>query len=336
MNGLLRITPKGIYCARGDFYIDPWAPVDKAVITHAHSDHARWGSSYYLAHHHAAPILKLRLGTFINLETIPYNESVFINGVKITLFPAGHILGSAQVRVEHGGEVWVASGDYKTEDDGVCAPFEPVRCHHFITESTFGLPCYRWEPQQKIFDRIHQWWHHNRSSQKISVLFGYSLGKAQRIIENLDSSIGSIFTHTAIHNTQKAFRDYGVDVRIYPQWTPDISKGNLAGSLILAPPSAFDSPWMKRFTPYATGVCSGWMQLRGLQRRRNADAGFALSDHADWPGLLDAIKSTGAQKVYVTHGYQSIFARYLQESGIDAEEISTAFGEEETTEEATA
>jgi putative mRNA 3-end processing factor len=328
MSPLLTFTDKGIYCRAGDFYIDPWSGVDYAVITHAHSDHARYGSRHYLSHRDSAPILRLRLGPDISLQTVDYHQSLDINGVKVTLYPAGHIIGSAQVRVEYKGEVWVASGDYKTEDDGISTAFEPVRCHSFITESTFGLPVYRWKKQSAIFDNINQWWRKNQEAGKTSILFGYSLGKAQRILEHLDKSVGNIYAHTAVYNAQKAFLDFGLPLYPVKQWTYDVPKDT--GAMIVAPPSAAHSPWLKRFEPYATGVCSGWMQVRGRQRRGNADAGFALSDHADWPGLLDAIKSTGAEKVYVTHGYQSVFSRYLNEIGIESEEVVTQYGDDES------
>jgi putative mRNA 3-end processing factor len=328
MSQLLTFTDKGIFCSIGGFYIDPWVGVDFAVITHAHSDHSRWGSRHYLAHRDSEPILRLRLGQDINLQTTQYHQDININGVKVTFYPAGHIIGSSQIRVEYKGEVWVASGDYKTEDDGISTAFEPVHCHNFITESTFGLPIYRWKKQADIFNSINQWWRKNQDKGKTSILFGYSLGKAQRILQYLDKEQGNIYAHTAVYNAQKAFCDFGLPIYPVRQWTYDIPKDTKA--MIVAPPSAAHSPWLKRFEPYATGICSGWMQVRGLQRRANADAGFALSDHADWPGLLDAIKATGAEKVYVTHGYQSIFSRYLNEIGIESQEVITQYGDDET------
>lgn len=326
MERLLRFTNKGIYCQQGDFYIDPWKPVERALITHAHSDHARWGSRHYLAHRQSSAILKLRLGADINLQTINFNEAIFINGVKISFHPAGHIIGSAQIRVEYNGEVWVFSGDYKTENDGISGAFEPVKCHTFITESTFGLPVYQWQNQQQLFDGINAWWAKNKTAGKNSILFCYSLGKAQRVLQYLNKEIGQIYAHAAVYNTQKALIDAGEDLYPVEHWTHAKSKEQ--GIMIVAPPSAQDTPWVKRFTPIVTGVCSGWMLVRGAQRRRNADAGFALSDHAGWQGLLQAVKATGAQKVFVTHGYQSTFARYLNEIGIEAEEVKTEYGDE--------
>jgi putative mRNA 3-end processing factor len=328
MSQLLRFTDKGIYCPAGDFYIDPWRGVDRAVITHAHSDHARWGSKYYLAHKNSEPILRLRLGRDIELETLDYGQEISINGVKVTLFPAGHMIGSAQVRVEYNGEIWVVSGDYKTENDGVSTAFEPVRCHVFITESTFGLPVYRWKKQETIFQNINDWWLKNRANGKTSLLFCYSVGKAQRVIQHLDKSIGKIAAHAAIYNAQRAYIEYGLPLYNIQHWIDSKTKDE--GMLIVAPPSSQGSPWLKRFNPFALGVCSGWMQVRGAQRRSNADAGFALSDHADWEGLLGSIKATGAEKVYVTHGYQSVFSRYLNELGIESQEVVTEYGDENT------
>ena len=326
MPPLLRFTDKGIYCPTGDFYIDPWRGVNKAVITHAHSDHARWGSKHYLAHKDSASILRLRLGADINLETIDYNQTIFMNGVQVSLHPAGHIIGSAQVRVEYLGEVWVVSGDYKLENDHTCPPFVPVPCNTFISESTFGLPVYRWKTQSHIFNDINRWWAHNKAQNKTSVLLAYSLGKAQRVLHGLDKSIGSIYAHTATYNVQQALINAGIPLYHAKQWTPTVRKGE--ASMIVAPSSALNSPWLNRFEPYAVGVCSGWMQVRGAQRRQNADAGFALSDHADWSGLLTAVKATGASKVFVTHGYQSVFSRYLNELGIESEEVITEYGNE--------
>ena len=325
---LLRFTDKGIYCAKGDFYIDPWRGVDRAVLTHAHSDHARWGSKHYLAHTLSAPILKLRLGD-INLQTVGYNEPLFINGVKISFHPAGHIIGSAQIRVESEGEVWVVSGDYKIENDGISGVFEPVPCHTFISESTFGLPVYRWQKQEEIFADINKWWAHNRENGKHSILVGYSLGKAQRILAHVDKSIGPIVAHTAIYNTQQAFINAGVPLYNVKRWTADLKKEELKGGLIVTPSTGSESGWLKRFEPYSIGVCSGWMKVRGSKRRQNADSGFALSDHADWDGLLQAVKDTGCQKAYITHGYQSVFSRYLNEIGIASEEVLTEYGSDE-------
>jgi putative mRNA 3-end processing factor len=325
---LIEFTDKGLYCPRGEFYIDPWKPVDKAVITHAHSDHARWGSKHYLCQHFTKPLLQLRLGDN-DYESLGWNEPVRMNGVEVSFHPAGHIIGSAQVRVEYKGEVWVFTGDYKTEDDGISTPYEPVQCDVFITESTFALPIYKWKPQQQVFDRMKRWIADNHSAGKTSVFIAYSLGKAQRILAPLAETGIPVFAHGAVYNVHQALVNSGWNLPEIKRITPETSKEELKGCIVIAPSGAEGSPWIRRFSPYAVGICSGWMQVRGNTRRKNADAGFALSDHADWEGLLQAVKATGAQKVYTTHGFQSAFSRYLTEHGIESAEVKTAYGNDE-------
>lgn len=328
---LIEFTDKGLYCGPGDFYIDPWRPVHRAVITHAHSDHAKAGSKQYLCHHLTKPLLQLRLGEHV-FQGVEWNETVWMNGVKVSLHPAGHIIGSSQVRIEHNGEVWVVSGDYKTEDDGISGAFEPVKCHTFISESTFGLPIYHWKPQQQLFSEMQQWVGANQAEGVTSVIVAYSLGKAQRVLKAIAETTDRIFVHGAVWNVHQTLLQMGIALPAVTRVTPDLPKENYRGSVVIAPPSADDTPWMKRFTPYETGICSGWMQVRGNVRRRNADAGFALSDHADWNGLLSAIKATGAEKVFVTHGFQAALSRYLNEQGIEAAEVKTEYGNDENEE----
>ena len=326
---LISFTDRGLFCSQGNFYIDPWKPVDRAVITHGHSDHASFGHKYYLCHHYTKPILQLRLGDN-NYESIGWGEAVTMNGVKVSLHPAGHIIGSSQIRVEYNGEVWVVSGDYKTEDDGLSGKFEPIKCNTFITESTFGLPIYKWKPQQQIFENIINWISKNKEDGKTSVLLAYSLGKAQRVLQNIKETTQTIFAHGAIYNTQQTLINTGFNLPEVVRITPETPKELLKGTVVVAPPSADGTPWMKKFHPYSVGVCSGWMQVRGNARRRNVDAGFALSDHADWDGLLQSVKATGAEKVFVTHGFQSAFSRYLNEEGIAiAAEVKTEYGNED-------
>lgn len=328
MAQVIEFTDKGLYCPAGRFYIDPWKPVDRAIITHAHSDHARPGSNAYLCHHDTTPLLQLRLGDNA-YQSIGWNEPIDMHGVKVSLHPAGHIIGSSQVRVEHQDEVWVISGDYKLENDGISGSFEPVPCDVFVTESTFGLPIYNWKPQETIYNDIRNWIHGNQLAGKTSVLIAYSLGKAQRVLQAVAPLTGNIFVHGAIYNTHQALVKAGWQLPEVIRVTPELPKEAYKGQVVIAPPSADGSSWMRRFAPFSVGICSGWMQVRGHQRRRNADAGFALSDHADWNGLLEAVKATGASKVFVTHGFQSVFSRYLNEQGIAAAEIKTEFGAEE-------
>jgi putative mRNA 3-end processing factor len=326
---LVELTKCGLYCKQADMYIDPWKSVSKALITHAHSDHARWGMGLYIAHEHCAPILKSRLGEGIVTQTLKYNEVLRVNGVAISFHPAGHVPGSAQIRLEYQGEVLVVSGDYKTEADGLSPAFEPVRCHTFITESTFGLPVFRWRPQYEVFNQIHQWWAKNREEGTTSVLQAYSLGKAQRILHHLNPEVGPIFVHTAVHNINEVIRSFNPAFSNYRRWTAEVSADELRGAMIVAPPGAVSTPWANRFRPFSMGVASGWMSLRGARRWQAADRGFVLSDHADWNGLIESIKLTGAEKILVTHGYTSVFVRWLREHGWEAHELETQFKGEE-------
>lgn len=324
---LLTFRPEGIYCALGDFYIDPWRPVPRALITHGHADHARGGMGAYLSTDIAAPVLHHRLGD-IPLETMRYGETRDINGVTVSFHPAGHVPGSAQIRVAHKGTVWVVSGDYKVENDGLSTPFEPVPCQHFITESTFGLPVFRWQSQADVADELNAWWQACADTGKIAMLGAYSLGKAQRLMRMLDGA-GPILTHGAIEGTNTVMRAQGIALPDTIPVTADTKGKDHPGALVIAPPSALTATWAKRFGPRETGFASGWMAIRGIRRRRAGDRGFVISDHADWPGLLQAIKDTGADNIYVTHGYTDIFSRYLTEQGYNAQIVQTEFGEDD-------
>ena len=326
---LIIARPEGLYCPPGDFYIDPWRPVDRAVITHGHGDHAHRGNGHYLATRVGAGILKRRLGDDINLDVLEYGETIDHHGVRLSLHPAGHVLGSAQVRLEYRGEVWVASGDYKLENDGTCAPFEHVRCHTFVTESTFGLPIYRWQPQSEIFDDINRWWQQNTDAGRASLLYCYSFGKAQRILAGLDPSIGPILAHGAVLPLTDVYRAAGVRLPEIHYAGTFADKAALRRAIVLAPPSSAGTTWLRRFGEISDAFASGWMQLRGTRRRRGVDRGFALSDHADWPGLQKAITETGAERVFVTHGSTSVMVRWLREQGLDAQEFATEYGDEE-------
>jgi putative mRNA 3-end processing factor len=331
---LIVLRPEGLYCPAGDFYIDPWRPVDRAVITHAHADHARSGHAAYWAHADAAGVMRARLGN-INLHTSAYGEPLDVFGVKLSLHPAGHVLGSAQVRVEHQGQVWVASGDYKVAPDPSCPPFEPVKCHCFITESTFGLPIYRWQSDAQVFADIHRWWQANAQAGRSSVLCCYSFGKAQRLLSGLDESVGPLLLHGAIEPINAAYRAAGVRLA-NTQLLADVSeRASLARALVLCPPASATSAWAKRLVQPSVAFASGWMSLRGARRRGGYDQGFALSDHADWPGLQAAIDATGCSRVIVTHGYEAVMVRHLQERGLQAGSFATEYGQD-ALEEATA
>lgn len=330
---LFSLTASGLYCQAGDFYIDPWEPVDRAVITHAHGDHARWGSRHYLAAREGERVLRTRLGAAANISTLDFAERTTINGVQLSLHPAGHILGSAQVRVEHRGEVWVISGDYKTDPDPTCTPFEAVRCHTFVTESTFGLPIYRWCAQREVFSQIREWWSRNAAAARTSIIFAYALGKSQRVLAGLvDTHVGPIFTHGAVEKLVRDYRDAGIALPPTAH-AASLPRGHdFAGSLVIAPPSAAGSTWLRRFGETSTAYASGWMQVRGSRRRRGMDRGFVLSDHVDWPALLSTIDATGAERVWVTHGYREPVVRWLTERGLDATSVASRWEGEEAAE----
>jgi putative mRNA 3-end processing factor len=331
---LLELTPAGLYCSRGDFYIDPWRPVGRAVITHAHSDHARSGSARYLCAADGSHVLRLRLGAGAVVDGVAYGEQTTLNGVHVSLHPAGHILGSAQVRIEYQGQVCVASGDYKLHADPTCRPFEPLRCHTFISESTFGLPVFRWPQPARVVVEMHRWWRANKEAGKASVLYVYSLGKAQRVLAALDPSVGPLYTHGAVERFCLAYCAAGVPL---PPTRPvaAMEKGTRwGGAMILAPPSAHGTPWLRRFGDFSTAVASGWMRVRGIRRRRAIDRGFVFSDHADWDGLLETIRATGAEAIWVSHGYTASLVRYLREQGYDAQRLETEFRGESLDEEA--
>lgn len=325
MNSFIKITNCGIRCVPGDFYIDPWKPVDVALITHGHSDHSRWGHKQYICVEESKGIICGRLGNDIKVQTLKYGEQIKIKDVKVSFHPAGHILGSAQIRIEYKGEVIVFSGDYKIEPDKTCAQFEPVKCNTFVTESTFGLPIYQWEDSQKTYDSINSWWRENRETGKASVIFGYALGKAQRILSGLDSSIGPIYTHGSVENMTEIYRKSSVELPPTIQANSIDKKTDWSSSIIIAPPSANGTPWMRKFGNLSTAFVSGWMMIRGARRRRAVDRGFVLSDHADWDGLIKAIKETGAENVWVTHGYTNIFSRFLTEQGYNAKPLQTQY-----------
>ena len=315
---LLEFREGGFYCPAGDFWIDPWTPVERAVVTHAHGDHALPGSKAYLTARSGLGVLQARVGSDAAVEAWEYGETVHVGDVAVSLHPAGHILGSAQVRLEHRGEVWVVSGDYKLERDPTCAPFEPLRCHTFVTESTFGLPIFRWPEPARVIASIEAWWRGNREANKASVLFAYPLGKAQRILATISGTDGTIYTHGSVERMNALYRNAGVSLAETRPVAEAPAKADWQTALILAPPDAIGSTWMRRFGNYSTAFASGWMRIRGTRRRRALDRGFVMSDHADWPGLLEAIAATGAESVCVTHGYRAPLVRWLNEQGVPA------------------
>jgi putative mRNA 3-end processing factor len=335
---LLQPTEAGLYCPAGDFHIDPWLPVPRAVITHAHADHLRWGCDHYLVAEPSLTIARARLEPDASVQAVPYGAELTLGGVRVSLHPAGHILGSAQVRMEHRGEVWVVSGDYQRAPNPTCAPFEPLRAHTFVTESTFGLPVFRWPPERAVFAAINAWWQANAAAGRASLLYGYALGKAQHLLAGVDAAIGPIYTHGAVERLNDLYRAAGISLpATLPVSAVPARAGSWRGALIMAPPSAHGSPWTRRFGEASTAFASGWMRIRGTRRRRAIDRGFVLSDHADWSSLLETIADTCAERVWVTHGYNATLARLLQERGLDAAAIATQFaGERDDTADAQA
>lgn len=325
MADVLTFTDSGIYCPAGDFHIDPWRPVPRALITHGHADHARPGMGHYLATRSAAPVMQYRLGEEAQIETIGYGETRRIGSATVSFHPAGHVPGSAQIRVEVKGEVWVASGDYKVVDDGLSEPFEPVPCHAFISESTFGLPVFGWTAQDVLAGQVNDWWAANAAAGRASIIGAYALGKAQRLMRTVDPAQGPILTATAVENITEVLRAQGIDLPATVRITDDVSAKTHPGALIIATPGSTTHGWVRRFPGAATAFASGWMALRGVRRRRGTERGFVVSDHADWAGLNTAIRATGAEKVFVTHGYTGPFQRYLSEQGYDAHVVSTEY-----------
>lgn len=323
----LVVRPEGLYCESGDFYIDPRGRVSRALVTHAHSDHARPGHACYMVSQSCLPLLKLRLGSDITAEGIPFGEKRKIGDAVVSFHPAGHILGSSQIRVEVGGRTWVVSGDYKPQPDQTSEPFELVPCDVFVSECTFGLPVYRWEPEEVIHRQVNHWWRENAEAGRPSMLFAYSLGKAQRVLAGLDPSIGPIFAHGAVHPFLPVYQESGVSLPKVKK--PNEGEGDWAGSMIVAPPAVEDAGWTRRFKGASRAFASGWMAVRGARRQRNLDRGFVLSDHADWNGLLEVIEATGAELVKLTHGDGGPLARYLQERGVQASMLEGAFGRTE-------
>lgn len=322
---LVVANDNGLYCPAGDFYVDPWQAVKRAVITHAHGDHARWGSERYLTANAGCQILQVRLGPEAIVDGVEYGEQVSLGPVRLSLHPAGHILGSAQVRIEHRGQVCVVSGDYKTVPDLTAAPFEPVRCHHFISECTFGLPIYRWPTEAEVFAQIHDWWRAEQIEGRTCILLAYALGKAQRVLAGLDPSIGPLLGHGAVMRLLPAYRYQRVQLPEIAHASIQQAKATRGRALVIAPPSAAGSPWVKSFGAVSLAMASGWMQVRGTRRRKGLDRGFILSDHADWQGLNEAIVGTGAERVWLTHGSTGPMSRWLKEHGLDAGTISTQF-----------
>jgi putative mRNA 3-end processing factor len=326
---LLRETADGLYCAAGDFYIDPWNPVRRAVVTHAHGDHARAGPSAYLCAEPSVPLLRARFGTAVVIQGIRYGESITLGDVRVSLHPAGHILGSAQVRIEGSDGVWVISGDYKRVPDPTCAAFEAVPCDTFITESTFALPIFRWDTTQMVIDEVMEWWAENRDAGRASLLFCYTLGKAQRLLAELAGATDRrVLVHGSIASIVDLYRAAGIRMLETTTLVERARGSSCAGELVLAPLHARGTPWMRRLGAFSDAFASGTMRIRGVRRQHSVDRGFVLSDHADWPALLRTVEEVGASRVLATHGHPEALARHLGERGMESGVIRTAWESE--------
>ena len=323
---LLERTDAGLYCPAGDFHVDPWSPVPRAVVTHGHADHARWGSEAYLTAARGVDVLRIRLGSEARIEGLRWGEARTLGSARVSFHPAGHILGSAQVRIEHRGQVCVVTGDYKRHADPTVTPFEPVRCDALVTESTFGLPVFRWPDPVGEMDELNRWWQRNREEGRTSLVYAYALGKAQRVLAGLDPAIGPILVHGAVETLLPAYESAGVLLPPVERATAETARANKGRAMVVAPPSAAGTPWVRKFGPSRSAFASGWMSIRGFRRRRAGDRGFVLSDHVDWGDLLATVEESGATQVAVTHGYADVVARFLsEERGLDATALPTRF-----------
>ena len=322
--GLIQNTPKGLYCTVADVYIDPQKPVSRALITHGHSDHAISGHRYYLCTRLTAAVIKLRLGSFIQTQVVEFGEKITINNVHFSFHPAGHIPGSAQIRVEYKGEVWVITGDYKTEPDRVSGNYELLKCNTLITETTFALPIYQWQPQAFTMREILNWYAYNLAMGKSSVLLAYALGKSQRIIQNIPEEI-SIYTHTTVEDTNKVLRESGLQLRKTIQINSRVAKKDIQRGITIAPSSILNTPLMRALESPTLGYASGWMALNRFRKQQTAEAGFVLSDHVDWNELNQVVNDCNAENIWLMHGYTKEYQRFLIAQGKNVKDIGSHF-----------
>jgi putative mRNA 3-end processing factor len=328
---ILLPTGSGVCCGLGEFYIDPTRPVEKAVITHAHSDHARTGHGAVLATRETLDLMRLRLGEGFarSGQAIRYGESIRVGGVQVTLRPAGHVLGSAQVVIESHGLRMVASGDYKDVGDPTCAPFENVPCDLFITEATFALPVFRHgDPAGEIAKLLHSL---ALFPERAHLVGAYSLGKAQRLIALIRKAgyDAPIYLHGSMDKVTRYYQDCGIELGAV-ELTRHAEKSKLAGGIVLCPPSALRELWSRRFADPVTCLASGWMRVRARARQNLVQLPLVISDHADWNGLTAAITASDAEEIWVTHGQEDALVHWCETQGRRARALDiVGYGDED-------
>jgi putative mRNA 3-end processing factor len=327
-------TPSGVCCNPGGFHIDPTRPVEKALITHGHSDHARAGHGAVLATQETLDVMRIRYGDSFagSTQAIGYGEALKLDGARVSFHPAGHVLGSAQIRVECNGLRVVASGDYKDVPDPTCTPFEPLKCDVFITEATFGLPVFRHHDAAGEIAKLLQ--SVRLFPERAHLVGAYTLGKAQRVMGMLRAARYDkpIFIHGAIESTTRYYQDRGIDLG-QVELARDANKAELAGRIIICPPSALGDLWSRRFPDPVAAFASGWMRVRARARQRGVTLPLVISDHADWDGLTAAIAATGASEVWVTHGQEDALVHWCQTNGLKARPLDiVGYGDEEDSE----
>ena len=320
---LVKKDIQGTFCQTGNFWIDPAKPVKRALITHAHFDHISFGCEEYICSPETVSLLKERIGNNIKVKSYGYDEIFKINGIKISFHPSGHILGSSQIKLEGGNEKWLITGDFKRQRDDTCLNYQEVKTDFLICESTFALPIFNWASTNKIVDEIVDWV--NESPNLTSILFCYSLGKAQRILNELkNKKIKKIYAHRSIKKINDIYIKQGIKLEDIAKIDKEIATKDYKGSLLLMPPSQNKANLLNRFGDYQTAFASGWMIIRALKNRSGYDKGFAISDHADWNGLIKTIKSSKAEKVFLDHGNGESLAKYLSiEENIEIQAFKT-------------
>ena len=319
---LISQKSQGLYCESANIWIDPYKSVEKAIITHAHSDHFTNGCREYICSIETGLLLKKRFGNNINLKTVEYDKKFLINGINFSLHPSGHILGSSQIKIMTDSETWLITSDFKRQKDKTCKSYERLKTDFLICESTFGLPIFNWESTNKIIDKITKWV--NQSEDSTSILFCYSLGKAQRLLSELNrQNFKNIYVHKSINNINTIYKNLGIELEEAKIFDNNLEINNLKDCLLLLPPSLNNQNFLKKFKRFQTGFASGWMSIRALKKRSGFDKGFTISDHADWNGLIKTIKESEAKRVFLNHGDGESLANFLRDKeGLDIKQLN--------------